>query len=155
MLYRGQRIDKKQTSVIEQSRDPVFDQTFEFNLFNFFQSTNPLDNVAFETDFYISTETSSTSLNSKIASCIQFVILIMDLDQIEKNDVIGKVELNTQNHQKRLFTYQLQQNYNFNDKNSDKDNGNQNKNFQLKDNWFDVFYQPNFPILCSFQINSF
>ena len=163
MLYRGQRVDKKQTKVVEQSRVPVFDQIFEFNILSLLQLTQPLDNVCFDNspgDAFSSLKefACSQNLNAKIASRIQFIILVMDSDQIEKNDVIGKIALNTQHHQERLFTNQLQQGMNFKKdtifENAATVQGGLDTRMP-RNNWFDIFYKPDFPILCTFQINSY
>lgn len=169
-------MDKKQTKVVQESRDPVYDETFEFNLLNLLQLTQPMDNIAFEdlNETYLfkksdesaaattSHHQTSGSLNPKVASRLQFVLLVMDWDQMEKNDVIGKIELNTQHHQKRLLSFQLQQNYNFKKETVLESAVGQygasssvTDDKLFKNNWFDIFYKPNFPILCTFQINSY
>jgi Ca2+-dependent lipid-binding protein len=182
MLYRGQRVDKRQTRIVEQSRDPVYDQTFEFNLLGLLQLSQPQDNMGFEASGEDAAErearASGTAISAKTASRIQFALLVMDSDQMEKNDVIGKIDLNTQHHQKRLFATQQQMqsnsshtsnnhnaSYMFNKKEatiheSSAENGEAEEasgpaSGLFKNNWFDIFYKPNFPVVCTFQINSY
>ena len=40
MLYRGQRVEKKQTKIVEKSRNPKFDESFEFNLLSIIQQSH-------------------------------------------------------------------------------------------------------------------
>lgn len=147
MLYRGQRVDKKQTKIVDQNRDPIYDQTFEFNILNLLQLCQPMDNTCFELN---DSANASSLLNSKISSRIQFILLVMDWDQVEKNDVIGKIELNTQHHLQRLVNHQAQRNAYFGEQ---KQTETTLKTPQQS--WFDIFTQPNVPILCTFQIKNY
>ena len=130
-----------------------------------------LDNQNFED--YKQNEDKKNEINTKIASRIQLFILIMDWDQVEKSDVIGKVELCTQHYQQRLINNQDSS------KTSEKFSLVKEKNFKLdrenllskrvsiesqlilpnyssqQQNWFDVFYRPNLPIWCTFQIKNY
>jgi peptidoglycan hydrolase-like protein with peptidoglycan-binding domain len=188
MLYRGQRVDKRQTRIVEQSREPVYDQTFEFNLLSILQLAQPLENLGFDagSNDPISGSNRASAIAPKIASRIQFILLVMDSDQIEKNDVIGKIELNTQHHQKRLFASQMIQHHHQSASSAAGGSIYQNSYAglfggkreatiyesgldeveggvaaggpaagQFKNNWFDIFYKPGFPVLCTFQINSY
>jgi len=123
MLYRGQRLDKKQTRIIENSSQPIYEQTFDFDLISLIQQHQPMDNVNYNFDSFDSTSTSNITTNtnvfsssnsiivdSKIASRIQFVLLVMDWDRVEKSDVIGKIELSTQHRQQKLFHIQTMEN---------------------------------------------
>ncbi|RNA02149.1 synaptotagmin-4 isoform X2 [Brachionus plicatilis] len=144
MIYRGQRVDKKQTTIVMETRDPMFDQKFEFNILNLLQLSQPMDNASFEPESSEMEDKNDSVLSHQISSRIQFVFLVMDWDKVEKNDVIGKLELNTQHHLQRIIK---NQSINF------------DSNCQLKQmssqNWFDIFYQPNQPILCTFQIKNY
>lgn len=159
-MYRGQRIDKKQTKIVEQSCDPIFDQSFEFNLLNILQMSQPMDNCCYDVSTDNSTDgtINKIQINNKIASRIQLILLIMDWDQVEKSDVLGKIELNTQHHQERLMNHQFQNN---NDqflgqktRQQAETDLNERKQFQQQ-NWYDIFYRPNMPILCTFQIKHY
>jgi hypothetical protein len=236
MLYRGQRIDKKQTRIIENSSQPKFSQTFDFDLHSLIQSHDPMDNVNYKCDSFESSShhhhaNSSITIDTKIASRIQFLLLVMDWDRVEKSDVIGKIELNTQHHQQKLIHFQSiekngclssfpfltdvveeskiekktfftrkpklnkfmrlneietcvdddhdhdvddeEENSNFNQKIRKRRNTNESEshlysnntanNKQIETtsmasrqhNWYDIFYEPNVPIACTFQIDNF
>ena len=185
MLYRGLRVEKMQTKIVEQSRSPVFDQSFEFSLLSIIQQSQPMDNVAFVDSNEASNSDLAASssqqyhhleIDSKIASRIQFILLVMDWDQVEKSDVLGKIELNTQHHQQRLLSFQsMQDNNNSNATTSSSlgakhiINTNTNSDVMMEtkvdaetdlaklkqQNWYDIFYQPNLPILCTFQIDNY
>ncbi len=114
MLYKGQRVDKKQTRIIEHSSQPIYEQTFDFDILTLIQQYEPMDNVNFAE--YSTTTTTSTQsspahnlIDPRIASRIQFVLLVMDWDRVEKSDVLGKIELSTQHRQQRLWLGQQQQ----------------------------------------------
>lgn len=159
MLYRGQRVDKKQTKIVEQSRDPIYDQTFEFNILNLMQLSHPMDNRCFDSSIEAMSSEDTNVLDKKVSSRIQFILLVMDWDQVEKNDVIGKIELNTQNHLQRLINNQSQSN-NTNasstESNNNKTEDNSKSGTHLnQQNWFDIFYQPGIPLLCTFQIKNY
>lgn len=178
MLYRGQRIDKKQTKIVEKSRDPMFDETLEFSLLNILQLAQPMDNVGFESADIAADKSAieQMDIDSRIASRIQFIILVMDWDQVEKSDVLGKIELNTQHHQQRLINCQYLHNsdqyksrnsyfhndvFRFDEKETVLDENfnkstTSNDSFKTKQqNWYDIFYQPNMPILCTLQIKNY
>ena len=231
MLYRGQRIDKKQTRIIENSSKPKFSQTFDFDLHSLIQSHEPMDNVNYKCDSFESSShhhnpntSSSMTIDTKIASRIQFLLLVMDWDRVEKSDVIGKIELNTQHHQQKLIHFQSiekngclsifdkiekktfftrksklnkfmrlneietcvdddddhdvddddeEDNSIFNQKLRKRRNTNESEshlystitanNKQIETtsmasrqhNWYDIFYEPNVPIICTFQIDNF
>lgn len=216
MLYRGQRIDKKQTRIIENSSQPKFSQTFDFDLHSLIQSHEPMENVNYKCDSFESSSHSNTSssmtIDTKIASRIQFLLLVMDWDRVEKSDVIGKIELNTQHHQQKLIHFQSiekngclsifdkiekktfftrkpklnkfmrlneietcvddddneEDNSIFNQKLRKRRNTNESEshlystntanNKQMasrQHNWYDIFYEPNVPIICTYQIDNF
>lgn len=136
MIFRGQRVDKKQTKIEMDTRDPIFDQEFEFNILNLLQLSQPLDNASYEAE-----TDAQTVLSQRISSRIQFILLVMDWDKVEKNDVIGKIELNTQSHVQRLINHQTSKIDPF--------------EHRTTQNWFDIFSQPNQPILCTFQIKNY
>ena len=119
-------------------------------------------------------------LSTKVASRLQFLLLVMDWDQVEKSDVIGKIELKTQHHLQRLITSQhmsrnksLDTEYLKTDsavEESDTDSTREDvtdhnkssafvthhiKKPAIHQNWFDIFYRPNTPILGTFQINNY
>lgn len=145
MIYRGQRVDKKQTKIVMETRDPIFDQKFEFNILNLLQLSQPMDNASFEPESSEIEGKNDTKLSYQISSRIQFVLLVMDWDKVEKNDVIGKLELNTQHHVQRIIH---KQNLNIDSPNFDPS--------QLSSqNWFDIFHQTNQPIICTFQIKNY
>ena len=187
LLYRGQRLDKKQTKIVEKTSNPVYEETFEFNLASLLQILLPQENMGF--DHAASSDGPSSSkghikdvLTSKVASRLQFLLLVMDWDQVEKSDVIGKIELKTQHHLQRLMTSQhLNRNKSLDtdmlkteESDTDSTRGAEEADLNVKStfvthhikkqdqkggaiqqNWFDIFYRPNTPILGTFQINNY
>ncbi|CAF0708770.1 unnamed protein product [Brachionus calyciflorus] len=146
MIYRGQRVDKKQTKIKMESTNPIYDETFEFNILNLLQLSQPLENVSYEHE--TSETRNETLISQRISSRIQFIFLIMDWDKVEKSDVIGKIELNTQHHMQRLINHQTSK--------YDPSKAEQSTSILTStQNWFDIFYHPNQPVLCTFQIKNY
>ena len=152
-------MDKKQTRIVEHTCDPVYDQTFEFDMLGLIQQLEPMENVIFCRD-----ETTSTRFTAerKIASRVQFLLLVMDWDQLEKSDVLGKIELNTQQRHRRLLHAQQQQQHQrtLTDEDMaetclDEDENNSGCLATKSANWHDIFYEADSPILCTLQIDNF
>ena len=135
-MFKGQRIDKKETKVHRNTRNPVYDELFEFKLIDLLKEFNSGINNEHSDD-----------LVAQVLSKIQIFFLVMDYDQIEKSDSIGKLELLNHNHQKRLISLQKSVDINPND------------NLQLNQfycqNWYNIFYQTDSPILGLFQLKNF
>jgi Ca2+-dependent lipid-binding protein len=153
MLYRGQRVDKKQTKTVEQSASPVYDETFEFSL-------EPL----------IQQEKSNSSnqehfLLLLLLRRIHFILLVMDSDQIDKSDVIGKIEMKQDKRRKSQAQKYDHHHHDDDDDDDDSDNDNEDERNSPPSNidtqprqqtyWYDCFYEPDLPVLCTFQIDNF
>ncbi len=103
-MYGGQRIDKKQTKILENTNEPEFDEIFEFKLKSLMQMAHhqklnnddddPLLNLSpdSESPSYLK-EKISESDEIKTASRLRIFFLVMDYDKIEKSDLIGKIEM--------------------------------------------------------------
>jgi len=171
-LYRGQRVDKKQTTTVYNSQNPIFDEHIEFNLLNLLQIAQPTYNFGFESaDVDLN---SSFELTYEVYSRLQFVFLIMDWDECEKSQVIGIVDLNSLNFRDRLINVQnisktsaSKHINNFNtrlfyskemetvfDEESVTNGDNHSDDHLNAQHWFTIFKHPNTPILCSLQIKS-
>ena len=78
----------------------------------------------------------------KVMPRLHLYFMIMDWDPIEKSDAIGKVELPPQ------LTYHSLTAAKISDSKADQ-------KFNIQPNWYDIFLQPNAPILCTYQIQNF
>lgn len=174
LLYRGQRVDKKQSRIVYSSQNPVFDEHIEFNLLNLLQIAQPTHNFGFESaDVDLN---SSFELTYEVYSRLQFVFLIMDWDEYEKSQVIGIVDLNSLNFRDRLINVQnisktsaIKHLNNLNtrlfysnemetvlDEDSFRNAKSENDcdDHLNAQHWFNIFTHPNTPILCSLQIKN-
>jgi hypothetical protein len=142
------RLEKKQSKIIENSANPIFNETFEFELNNLISNLNH--------DLNDQKKLSNDILNnhnlfiSQIGSQIQLFFLIMDFDPIEKNDAIGKIELSAQ------FNNNFENYENLDRTNNDAHSLIEKKRSNYsssQSNWYDIFDQPNIPVLCQYPIH--
>lgn len=107
LLYGGQRIDKKQTKIFENTNEPEFDEIIEFKLKSLMQMAHnqQLNNDGDDKLINLLPESEPTSYlkdkisesdEIKIASKLRIFFLVMDYDKIEKSDLIGKIEMTSQ-----------------------------------------------------------
>lgn len=130
-MFKGQRIDKKVTKTCSNTRDPVYDELFEFNLVNLLNQFS----TGIQNEY-------SNEVITQVLSKIQIFFLVMDYDQIEKSDAIGKIDLLNQSYQQRLLI--LQKSVEFNHSEQSIQSSSQN--------WYNIFYQPDMPILGLYQL---
>ena len=136
LLYNGHRVEKKQTAIILNTSDPLFNETFEYDLNNLAVQTSSLNeqdalnqaDLADRNEFLV-----------KVMPRLHLYFMIMDWDPIEKSDVIGKIELPPQLSYHSLTATKPQV----------------ERKLNVQPNWYDIFLQPNAPILCTYQIQNF
>ena len=118
----------------ENTRNPIYDELLEFDLVSLLREiTNDINNEH------------SDELISQVLSKLQVFILVMDFDQIEKSDAIGKIELFNINQQENFFKNLQSIHENINEGTSNKLNCH---------NWFSIFYQPDMNVLGQFEIKN-
>ena len=125
-------MSKKQTKVHENTRNPLYDEVIEFDLVSLLNEITNDINIDH-----------SPELIDKVLAKLQVFILVMDFDQIEKSDAIGKIELFNVNHQKRLVNMAHA-----------AASGSNEANKLDSHNWFSIFNQPDTSVLGQFQIKS-
>ncbi len=135
LLYKGHRVSKKQTKVHENTRNPVYDELLEFDLVSLLREITNDINIDH-----------SEELIAQVLCKLQVFILVMDFDQIEKSDAIGKIELFNINQQHQRLLVKAQHTH---------ENANEGTTNELNcHDWFSIFYQPDLNVLGQFQIKN-
>lgn len=131
LLHKGRCIDKKVTKVVANNADPIFNESFELKLDELIQMLK----INIEIKSY-------PDLVQKILSKLEIFFLVMDEDQLNKNDAIGKIELNDRGFANDFAWEQNELNT----------NGFASSSSLL---WFDIFLQPNKPLEFIYDIKHF
>jgi hypothetical protein len=154
-----------ETNIIYETRDPIFNQTFDFNLTDLMKisllmkkrgivnKANSLESTGDPSKGDLSDD------DQNFFSQLQFIFVVMDWDQSEKSGIIGKIQLNTQRHRERQKSSQRESITSevINELSLPKDVGDQtsSRNSPEGTNWFDIFKRPNIPVLCTLQLNNY